>query len=69
MAPRQTREVRTVTVLGSQPMVRPDGRASIRLDTQELGSIAFEIDQRAIAALREAIAVAEIHLRQPQTKN
>jgi hypothetical protein len=69
MVQRQTREVRTVTVLGSQPMVRPDGRASIRLDTQELGSIAFEIDQRAIAALREAIAVAEIHLRQPQTKN
>jgi hypothetical protein len=59
-----TRDVTTVTVVGSQAMARPDGRAAIRLDTRELGPIAFEVDQRAIDALRKAIVSAETHLRQ-----
>jgi hypothetical protein len=71
MAERQTRDVTTVTVIGSQPMLRPDGRAAIRLDTREIGAIAFEVDQRAIEGSRQAIAVAETHLRQTnnQTRN
>jgi hypothetical protein len=68
MAEKKTRDVTTLTVLGSQPMARPDGRAAIRLETRELGPIAFEVDQRAIAALRSAIAVLETHLRQKPGK-
>jgi hypothetical protein len=66
-----TRDVKTVTVLGFQPMVRPDGRAAIRIETRELGPIAFEVDERAIEGLRQAIASAETHLRQSkdQTRN
>lgn len=52
-----------VTVPGSQPMVRPDGRAAVRLETRQLGSIAFEVDQLAIDALRQALAAVEKHLR------
>jgi hypothetical protein len=71
MNERQTRDVKTVTVIGSQPMVRPDGRAAIRLETRELGPIAFEVDERAIEALRQAIASAETHLQRSknQTRN
>lgn len=64
MAQDQTRVVKTVTVLGSQPMVRPDGRAAIRLETREFGPIAFEVDERAIEGLRQAISAVETHLRQ-----
>jgi hypothetical protein len=71
MTEDKTSDVKTVTVIGSQPMVRPDGRAAIRLDTRELGPIAFEVDEKAIVALRQAIASAETHLRQSkgQTRN
>ena len=67
----QNRGVTTVIVTGSQPMVRPDGRAAIRLETRQLGSIAFEVDQLAIDALRQALAAAETHLRlsKNQTRN
>lgn len=63
MADNKTRDVVTVIVTGSQPMVRPDGRAAIRLETLS-GPIAFEVDQRAIDALRQAIAAVETHLHQ-----
>lgn len=56
-------EFTTVTVTGSQALGRPDGRVSIRLQTRELGSIAFEVDQRAIDALRRDLAAAETLLR------
>jgi hypothetical protein len=71
MSERSTGKVRTVSVMGSEPMVRADGRAAIRLDTRELGPIAFEVNQRAIDSLRQAIAAAETHLRQSkdQTPN
>jgi hypothetical protein len=71
MSEHSTGKVRTVSVMGSEPMVRADGRAAIRLDTRELGSIAFEVNQRAIDSLRQAIAAAETHLRQSkdQTPN
>jgi hypothetical protein len=60
----KTRDVATVTVVGSQTMCRPDGRVAIRLETRELGPIAFEVDQRAIDTLRREISVAETFLRQ-----
>jgi hypothetical protein len=68
MAEQRTRDVVTLTVIGSETMARPDGRVAIRLDTQERGSIAFEVDQRAIDALRRQLATAEQILRQPTAK-
>ena len=67
MAEQRTREVRTVTVIGSESMARPDGRVAIRLDTREIGSIAFEVDQHAIDALRRQLVNAEHTLRQTRT--
>jgi hypothetical protein len=64
MAKGETRDHLTVTVLGSVAMARPNGRVAIRLVTKEAGSIAFEVDQRAIDALRRDLVVAERFLRQ-----
>lgn len=69
MTERQTRELRTVTVLGSQAVARPDSRAAIVLATTELGPIAFEVDQRAIDGLRQQLSIAEQFLRPPTVKN
>jgi hypothetical protein len=69
MSPRQTTNHTTVTVLRSRPIGRPDGRVAILLETKELGAIAFEVDQRAIDALRRALVIAEQTLRQTKTKN
>lgn len=63
-----TSDYQTVTVLESQAMGRADGRVSIRLKTKELGSIAFEVDQRAIDALRRDLLAAEQLLRQTAGK-
>ena len=60
----QTRELRTVTVTGSQSVAGPDGHVAIVLYTKEVGPIAFEVDQKAIDALRRDIAAAEAILRQ-----
>jgi hypothetical protein len=68
MAKGETKEHRTVTVLGSVAAGRPDGRVAIRLQTKELGSIAFEVDQRAIDALRRDLMIAERFLRQKAGK-
>ena len=65
----ETKDQTTLTVTASQALGRPDGRAAIRLQTKELGSIAFEVDQQAIDALRRDLATAEQFLRQPKTKN
>ncbi len=65
----ETSDYRTVTVLASQAMGRADGRVSIRLETKEEGSIAFEVDQRAIDALRRDLSAAEQLLRQPTGKH
>jgi hypothetical protein len=64
MPTNRTRDLITVTVVGSETLLRPDGRAAIRLDTREMGPIAFEVDQRAIDALRLQLVTAETHLRQ-----
>src|SRR5262249_19020530 len=47
--------------------VTPDGRVAIVFQTLE-GPIAFEVDERAIDALRREIAVAESFLR-PKSGN
>jgi hypothetical protein len=57
-------DLATLTVLGSQAVGRPDGRVAIRLHTKEIGSIACEVDQHAIDALRGDLLVAEKMLRQ-----
>jgi hypothetical protein len=59
--------IMTVHVTGSETMERPDARVAIRLDTRELGSIAFEVDQRAIDALRKQLAAAEQFLQRSGT--
>jgi hypothetical protein len=64
MSERKTHDITTVTVVWSQAMSRPDGGVGIRLETSELGSIAFAVDERAIAALRSAITACETHLQQ-----
>ena len=64
-----TNDIKTLTVLGSQALGRPDGRAAIRLNTKEFGSIAFEVDQLAIDTLRRDLTLAEQMLRQPTEKN
>jgi ribosomal protein L25 (general stress protein Ctc) len=63
---RETKPLRTVTVTGSQSVAGPDGHVAIVLYTKEAGPIAFEVDQRAIDALRREIAAAETFLRQPK---
>ena len=55
---------KTVTVLQSQALGRPDGRVSIGFWTKELGAIAFEVDQQAIDVLREHLVTAEKLLHQ-----
>jgi hypothetical protein len=65
--PSRTRDLITLTVVGSETLLRPDGRAAIRLDTRELGPIALEVDQRAIDTLRRQLANAETHLRRSKT--
>jgi hypothetical protein len=63
--PRRTKELKTVTVTGSQSVASPNGHVAIVLYTKEVGPIAFEVDQKAIDALRREIAVAEKFLREP----
>jgi hypothetical protein len=65
------RDLITVKVTRSETMIRSDGRAAIRLETREMGPIAFEVTLEAIAALRQHLARAETHIRQSQnqTKN
>jgi hypothetical protein len=73
MAERETKDHLTVTVIQSQSLARPDGRVAIRLQTKELGSIAFEVDQHAIDTLRRELATAETYLQRSRaatkTKN
>ena len=69
MSPERTTDLKTATVIGSETLMRPDGRAAIRLDTRELGSIAFEVDQQAIDALRRHLLTAETHLRQSKDQS
>jgi hypothetical protein len=69
MASDQSKDPRMVTVLGSQALGRPDGRAAILLVTKELGPIAFEVNQQAIDVLSRDLIAATVLLRQSTTKN
>jgi hypothetical protein len=71
MAERKTSDPTTMTVTSSETLVRPDGRCAILFETLEYGPIAFEVNQQPIDALRQALALAETHLRQSknQTRN
>ena len=64
-------DLRILNVTSSETMLRSDGHAAIRLETKEMGSIGFEVNLQAIAALRRHLARAEMHIRQDQnqTKN
>jgi hypothetical protein len=69
MATEPAKRVRMLTVIASSNLFRPDGRAAIQLVTRQAGTIAFEVNQGAINALRRHLARAEQFLRQPTTKN
>ena len=64
MSEHRSTDLMTVAVLGSEAFIRPDGRAAIRLDTNELGPIAFEADRTTIDSLRQTLANAETFLHQ-----
>ena len=49
----------TVTVLGSRAAETPDKRVALILDTREVGPLAFEVNQQAVAAIRESLAAIE----------
>jgi hypothetical protein len=68
ISPERIAHLTTVTVTSSETLLRPDGRAAIQIDTRDLGTIAFEVDQLAIDALRRSIAAAEAHLRQSKDR-
>jgi hypothetical protein len=52
-----------VTVTASRPLIRPDGRYAIELATTELGAVAFEVDELALFALRQAIGEIETEMK------
>ncbi len=64
MSPRKTPPAKFVTVLRSESLLSSDRRGAIELVTRELGSIAFEVDQRAIDALRRHLTTVETFLLQ-----
>ena len=57
-------EYNSVTVLRSFAAARPDGRWAIVLETQELGAIAFEVNEQAIYTLRKSLDAIERLKRQ-----
>ncbi len=59
----QVVEVATVTVVGSDWAVHPDGTTSIILHTREAGTVAFAVDLLAIASIQQNLANAEEFLR------
>jgi hypothetical protein len=76
MSEQKKRDRRTVVVIESETLVRPDGRAGIRLlildqDTEEAESIVFEVNLQAISRFRQDLTVAEQHILQSrkQTQN
>jgi hypothetical protein len=59
----QPNQLSVVVVTASRPLIRPDGRYAIELATTELGAIAFEVDERALFALRQAIGEIETEMK------
>ena len=64
MSKHDLSERTNVTVLVSHALGSPHGgKIAISLETKELGTIAFEVDQRIIDALRRDLACAETLVR------
>jgi hypothetical protein len=64
MSQHGSSERATVTILLSHAFGSAgDGKVAILLKTKELGTIAFEVDQRTIDALRRDLACAETLIR------
>jgi hypothetical protein len=63
--PQHSSNERTkVTVLSSHALGSPEaGKIALSLETKELGTIAFEVDQRTIDELRRDLACAEALVR------
>jgi hypothetical protein len=59
MSQSRTENWTIVTVRQSQAFKRPNGRVSIGFWTNEMGSIAFEVNQQAIESLRNNLKDAE----------
>ena len=62
----ETKQVRTVTVIGSSVAASPAGVVAIVLDMKESGPIGFSVTLESCAALRREIADAESFLRRIQ---
>lgn len=74
MSEQKKRDRRTVAVIESETLVRPDGRAGIRLllldqDTEEEESIVFEVSLLGIARFRKDLDVAEQHILKSRSQN
>jgi hypothetical protein len=53
---------KTVTVIHSWPLARPDGSTALLLQTKEEGCIAFRVDAQAIELSRKQLTDCEIVL-------
>jgi hypothetical protein len=68
MSAESARDYTSLTIQGSETLLRADNRAAIMLLTKEVGPIAFEVNQQAIDALRLQLSRAETHIRQEAGK-
>ena len=68
MAPDGSGEFRTVRLLGTQTLARPDQPVTLMLYTDLFGPIAFEVNEQVVGTLRRDLAIAEQYLRQPVGK-
>jgi hypothetical protein len=59
----ESKDVPSITLLGCQAATAIDGSVALVLHTAEEGAIAFEVTLQSLAALRQAIAVADEFLR------
>ena len=65
MSPKPTDQaLNTLTVLRSYPAATPDSRVALVFVTKEAGTIAFEITELGVKALREALVTIETLLSQ-----
>jgi hypothetical protein len=63
--PLTLNSLQTVRVLGSSVARAADGTTALILETDHIGSIAFEVDPGVIAVLQKQLALAEIWLHPP----
>lgn len=65
MVEYENRWLSTVTVIGSQVAMTPEGATALVLTTEELGTTAFVLTLETIAIIRQELAHAETLLRLP----